>query len=97
MNPLLDEVIAQEKAAYEKMGAQQANCGQVADLRNTRETQSTPRQNHCRRPSLREEAEKNVGYHREQAEKHDQAAAFFRENPAFDEFIRLIRSGAIQV
>ena len=48
-------------------------------------------------PSLREEAEKQVGYHRTQAEKQDQAAAFFRENPAFDLFIRLIRSGAIQI
>ena len=48
-------------------------------------------------PSLRAEAEQRVGYHRSQAEKHDQAAAFFRENPAFDQFIRLIRSGAIQI
>lgn len=50
-----------------------------------------------RRPSLREEAEKNVGYHRDQADKHDRAVAFFRDNPAFDEFIQLIRSGAIQI
>jgi len=48
-------------------------------------------------PTLREEAEKLVGHHREQANKHDLAAAFFRENPAFDEFIRLIRSGAIRI
>ena len=47
--------------------------------------------------SLRQEAEKNVGYHREQADKHDRAAAFFRENPAFDQFIQLLRSGAIQI
>jgi hypothetical protein len=47
-------------------------------------------------PTLREESEKRVGYHREQADKHDRGAAFFRENPAFDEFIRLIRAGAIQ-
>ena len=46
--------------------------------------------------SMRDEAEKQVGYHREQADKHDRAAAFFRENPAFDEFIQLVRSGAIQ-
>ena len=44
----------------------------------------------------REQAEKNVGYHRMEADKHDRAAAFFRENPAFDEFIQLVRSGAIQ-
>lgn len=47
--------------------------------------------------TLRGEAEQKVGFHRDQAEKADQAAAFFRENPAFDEFIRLIRSGAIQI
>ena len=50
-----------------------------------------------RRPSLREEAEKQVGYHREQADKQDRAAAFFREHPEFDEFIQLIRSGVIGI
>lgn len=49
-----------------------------------------------RTPSMRETAEKAVGHHREQAEKCDRAAAFFRENPAFDEFIQLVRSGIIQ-
>jgi hypothetical protein len=49
-----------------------------------------------RPPSMREQAEKSVGYHRSEAEKHDRALAFFRENPAFDEFIQLVRSGAIQ-
>lgn len=49
------------------------------------------------RPSLREEAEKSVGYHREQADRFDRAAAFFRENRAFDEFIQLIRSGVIRL
>jgi hypothetical protein len=49
------------------------------------------------RPSLREEAEVRVGYHRSEADKNDRAAAFFRENPVFDEFIRLIRSGAINI
>ena len=48
------------------------------------------------RPSLRSQAEQQVGYHRQEADKHDRAAAFFRENPAFDEFIQLVRSGAIQ-
>lgn len=48
-------------------------------------------------PTLREEAENRVGYHRSEADKQDRAVAFFRENPAFDEFIRLIRSGAIQI
>lgn len=49
-----------------------------------------------RPPTLREEAEKRVGHHRDQAEKADQAVAFLRENPAFDEFVRLVRAGVIQ-
>jgi hypothetical protein len=47
-------------------------------------------------PTLRREAEERVGLHRHEAEKADQAAAFFRENPAFDLFIRLVRTGVIQ-
>jgi hypothetical protein len=50
-----------------------------------------------RRTTNREEAEKQVGYHRDQAERAVEAAAFFRENPAFDEFIQLVRIGAIQI
>lgn len=48
-------------------------------------------------PTLRGEAEARVGHHRQEAEKADKAAAFFRENPAFDEFVRLVRQGAIQI
>jgi hypothetical protein len=47
-------------------------------------------------PTLRDQAEKQIGYHREQADKYDRAAAFFRDNPALDEFVQLVRSGAIQ-
>jgi len=50
-----------------------------------------------RRPSLREEAEQQVGYYRSEADKKDRAAAFFREHPEFDEFIQLIRSGVIGI
>lgn len=49
-----------------------------------------------RPPTMREQAEKQIGYHRDHADKLDRAAAFFRENPVFDEFIQLVRSGAIQ-
>ena len=49
-----------------------------------------------RTDSMREQAEKAVGHHREQADRFDRAAAFFRDNPVFDEFIQLVRSGAIQ-
>lgn len=47
--------------------------------------------------NLLAEAEKNSNYHQAQAEKAREAAAFFIENPAFDKFIRLIRSGSIQI
>jgi hypothetical protein len=49
-----------------------------------------------RRPSLREQAEKSVGYHRDMADKNDRAVAFLRENPAFDQFVQLVREGVIQ-
>ena len=49
------------------------------------------------RPStLQEEAEKNAAYHYEMANKSAQAAAFLSSNPAFDEFVRLVRAGVIQ-
>jgi len=43
------------------------------------------------------EAEKNAHYHRAEAQKHDRVAAFLRENPAFGEFIQLLRDGAIRL
>lgn len=45
----------------------------------------------------REEAIKNASYHGEMATASYQAAAFFEANPAFEEFIRLIRCGAIRL
>lgn len=50
-----------------------------------------------RRSSPTEQAEKNFANHSEQAMKSQMAAVFLRANPAFDEFIQLIRSGAIQI
>lgn len=50
-----------------------------------------------RPPTLREQAEKSVAYHSDQAQKHNAAAAFFRDNPAFEEFVQLLRSGAFQI
>lgn len=49
------------------------------------------------RPSAREEAEKASYFHAEKAQKASQAADFLRENPAFNEFVRLLRVGAIQL
>lgn len=57
-----------------------------------RNTTGTPRVT-----TLREETEKNASYHRQQADKQEWASSFFRENPAFDEFILLIRSGAVSI
>lgn len=50
-----------------------------------------------RRPSLREEAEKNFHSRSELASKAGQAAKFLASYPEFDEFVRLIREGAIQI
>jgi len=49
------------------------------------------------RPSPAEEAEKRTHYHYEEAEKASRGAAFLRDNPAFSEFINLIRRGCIQI
>jgi hypothetical protein len=50
-----------------------------------------------RRPyTLREEAEKSAAHHGEQAQKHASAASFLAAHPEFDEFVRLVRAGAIQ-
>ena len=48
------------------------------------------------RPTLQEEAEKQAIHHSEMANKCAQAAAFLSANPAFDEFVRLVRAGVIQ-
>lgn len=46
--------------------------------------------------TLKDEKEKSYYMYLEQAQKAAKALTFFRKNPAFDEFIRLVRSGAIQ-
>jgi hypothetical protein len=89
------------KAVEEKMRAQtaaeyagQAQCGQA--IGGAIGGCTTDTVGSCR-SSLREEAERQVGYHRVQADRQDRAAAFFREHPEFDEFIQLIRSGVIGI
>ena len=86
MNPNYENKL---NAAAEKMKfAAQAQCEQAiggdAQAYQPRRTQ-------------REEAEKNMGFHMEQADKAARAATFFREHPEFDEFIHLVRSGAIGI
>lgn len=48
-------------------------------------------------PSLALQAEMELAYHRREAAKLEEAAAFLRENPAFDKFIRLVRTGVISL
>ena len=38
-----------------------------------------------------------LAYHRREAAKLEEAACFLRENPAFDKFIRLVRTGGISL
>ena len=47
-------------------------------------------------PTMAEQAEKNAAYHFEEYNKAHNAAYFLSGHPEFDEFIRLVRSGAIQ-
>jgi hypothetical protein len=49
-----------------------------------------------RPPTMAEQAEKNADYHAEQHGKHRAAANFLVQHPEFDQFIQLVRSGAIQ-
>jgi hypothetical protein len=49
------------------------------------------------RPSPAEEAQKAAQYHAEAALKQQMAAAFFNANPAFSEFISLVRQGVIGI
>lgn len=52
--------------------------------------------NQIKEYTLAEEKLKSAEYHQEQANKQYKAFHFLRENPAFDQFIKLVRSGAIQ-
>lgn len=65
-----------------------ANCAKQA--------QATPDNMATREYTVTDEKEKSYYMYQEQAQKAAQALTFFRKNPAFDEFIRLVRSGAIQ-
>jgi hypothetical protein len=49
-----------------------------------------------RRSTPKEESEKNFEHHRDQADKSGRAVKFFQINPAFSDFVELVRSGAIQ-
>jgi hypothetical protein len=50
-----------------------------------------------RRPSVAQEHESAINHHRDHLEKNIKATMFYRENPAFAEFVDLIRRGIIQI
>lgn len=52
---------------------------------------------HARPNTPREEAEKTVAYMQQEVINKQQAVAFLNANPAFDEFIMLIRKGIISI
>jgi hypothetical protein len=86
---MIDEVAA-------KMKAQQAGANNQDWCTETQCRQAVDGIGSYRRPTLQEEAEKQAIHHSEMANKCAQAAAFLSANPAFDEFVRLVRAGVIQ-
>lgn len=50
-----------------------------------------------RSPSMAELHGKSAAHHADQVDKNTKAQAFFASHPEFDEFIQLIRQGAIQI
>lgn len=78
---------AQAQKAYEAagLGRAQDECGAAqAGIPQTRPH------------TLQEEAERRAQDHYERAIKAQSAQVFFANNPGFDEFVRLVRSGVIQ-
>ena len=49
------------------------------------------------RPSALEEMEKNAAHQSEQLQLKSRGIDFLRDNPAFNEFITLIRTGSISI
>jgi hypothetical protein len=49
------------------------------------------------RPSLKDEAAKSAQFHSDEAIKAAKAHSFLATHPEFDEFIQLIRAGAIRI
>ena len=67
-------------------------CGAVPYQAQT----NSPADSLNRRFTPKDEADRNYQTHRDQADKAGRAVAFFAANPAFSEFVELVRSGAIQ-
>jgi hypothetical protein len=85
MNPL-KQAIAEEKATYEKMRAQQANCEQVAGLGNMCcDKQETTRERLQRR--LRNSHDEHV--------RVDRVLDILERHPEFEEFLEVLRSDLV--
>lgn len=75
-----------------KMNAEKAYYGDICGATQTNTAQACG----TREWNLRDEAGKQAQFHQEQANKAMMAASFLSAHPEFDEFIRLVRSGALQ-
>jgi hypothetical protein len=95
-----DDVIA--KARLEKLNSMkgQMHVSEVADWGSSIKAQIVSEQmetlGYDRLPSLMEQLEKTANYHFDQYQKSQGGVHFLKDHPEFDEFIRLVRSGAIQ-
>ena len=92
---------AQERMQREKMAAANQECGEIRGIPAPSSfgydyTQANVAQGTTRTFTLKEEAEKRFMDHRQSADKAERAIVFLSENPAFDEFVRLVRAGVIQ-
>jgi hypothetical protein len=99
MNP--DDYL--EKIQREKMAAANQECGKIRGIPapssvgcDYTQAKANVAQGTTRTFTLKEEAEKRFMDHRQSADKAERAIVFLSENPAFDEFVRLVRAGVIQ-
>jgi hypothetical protein len=94
---------ANERMQREKMAAANQECGEIRGIPAPSSfgydyTQANVAQGITPQHTftLKEEAEKRYSEHSAQMQKAQQAFDFLSANPAFDEFVRLIRAGVIQ-
>lgn len=76
------------------MYSEQLNAKQAYD--KTAQCQTPMGGNALRGYTLLEEASKSESYHFDEAAKAGNATRFLSAHPEFDEFVRLVRSGAIR-
>jgi hypothetical protein len=92
-----------EKAAAADSRVQDQNCGQSMGFTDLQGLQQAGTMNTLTKsayysaPSMAELHGKSAAHHAEEADKNGKAQAFFATHPEFDEFIQLIRQGAVQI